>query len=314
MGRRGMTTPRTCSALEHCFKSWSINHGSSSPSPTPKESSIHPITKDEATQKSSLKGLLELNSEPALPYQWEQFLDLKTGELYYIDWSVGKKAKIDPREVLRVSEDRLKSRFEELAALLSASVKEKLAHKPKIAHQGISTPLYSLEADDDISEIESMDEDSDDSEQTHLTFESDEKGSNDTNILVAAGCRSCLMYFMLPKVVLECPKCGTVLLHFNQPAAQSSSEEKGTLEIFKVEVGFQKQINAAGNLILVLGREDKTEYMTQILERMFRVQLLMWMCNQAIIYPTAYTIIMRQGSGICTRLSWDAFFIHLFIR
>lgn len=36
------------------------------------------------------------------------------------------------------------------------------------------------------------------------------------NVLVVAGCKSCLMYFMVPKQVEECPKCSGHLLHFDR--------------------------------------------------------------------------------------------------
>ncbi|XP_047148208.1 uncharacterized protein LOC124820538, partial [Vigna umbellata] len=43
---------------------------------------------------------LELNSHISLPYHWEQCLDLKTGEIYYINWRNGMKAKEDPRAAM----------------------------------------------------------------------------------------------------------------------------------------------------------------------------------------------------------------------
>ncbi|KAL4369912.1 hypothetical protein AHAS_Ahas06G0013200 [Arachis hypogaea] len=46
---------------------------------------------------------LELNSHISLPYHWEQCLDLKTGEIYYINWQNGMKAKEDPRRVAEYS-------------------------------------------------------------------------------------------------------------------------------------------------------------------------------------------------------------------
>ncbi|MCL7038427.1 hypothetical protein MKW94_030524 [Papaver nudicaule] len=35
-------------------------------------------------------------------------------------------------------------------------------------------------------------------------------------VLVVAGCKSCLMYFMLPKYVVDCPKCSGIILHFDR--------------------------------------------------------------------------------------------------
>lgn len=36
------------------------------------------------------------------------------------------------------------------------------------------------------------------------------------NVLVVAGCKGCLMYFMVPKHVEDCPKCTAQLLHFDR--------------------------------------------------------------------------------------------------
>lgn len=36
------------------------------------------------------------------------------------------------------------------------------------------------------------------------------------NVLVVAGCKSCLMYFMVPKQVEDCPKCNEQLLHLDR--------------------------------------------------------------------------------------------------
>lgn len=36
------------------------------------------------------------------------------------------------------------------------------------------------------------------------------------HVLVVAGCKGCLMYFMVPKQVEDCPKCSGQLLHFDR--------------------------------------------------------------------------------------------------
>ncbi|RZC60484.1 hypothetical protein C5167_022241 [Papaver somniferum] len=45
---------------------------------------------------------------------------------------------------------------------------------------------------------------------------------DEDQILVVAGCKSCLMYFMLPKRVEECPKCNALLLHFDHRSDQNN--------------------------------------------------------------------------------------------
>ncbi|KAG9455623.1 hypothetical protein H6P81_000131 [Aristolochia fimbriata] len=114
---------------------------------------------------------LELNSQVSLPYQWEQCLDLKTGELYYINWSTGTKAKDDPRKTASFEGD------------------------------------YFTEEDS-----------SDESDDSFFVSSpsSREEYRYDEQVLVVAGCKSCLMYFMLPKRVEECPKCNGLLLHFDR--------------------------------------------------------------------------------------------------
>lgn len=46
--------------------------------------------------------LVELNSQSPLPEGWEQFLDLRTGEIYYVDWKSCKRSYVDPRKVLQL--------------------------------------------------------------------------------------------------------------------------------------------------------------------------------------------------------------------
>ncbi|KAL7187770.1 hypothetical protein ACSBR1_037762 [Camellia fascicularis] len=46
-----------------------------------------------------------------------------------------------------------------------------------------------------------------------------EDGEKDDHLLVVASCKSCLMYFMVPKQVgAVCPKCCGQLLHFDPVA------------------------------------------------------------------------------------------------
>ncbi|KAG2702817.1 hypothetical protein I3760_06G108700 [Carya illinoinensis] len=119
---------------------------------------------------------LELNSHMSLPYHWEQCLDLKTGEVYYINWRNGMKAKGDPRITQEYSGD-----------------------------------FYS-EDDSSYDSDESSSESSPSSSREHYRVEKDHKD----HVLVVAGCKSCLMYFMVPKKVEDCPKCSGQLLHFDR--------------------------------------------------------------------------------------------------
>lgn len=217
-----MATPGTCCALEHHFKALSINHGSLSPSQAPsKEETCFHATDDIAiprqhhNQNFSQKDHFEPKSVSDLSPQREQFLDLKTGESHFYDSSARRRTKRHSKKILRMSERVLVS-------------EEIIPNSPGIVKP--STPFSYSEAED----LYSSDEESTGSERSqkeasemHQVCEREEEASSsssqDLTVLVAAGCQSCLMYYMLPKHALSCPRCGTSLLHFNEPA---TSKEK----------------------------------------------------------------------------------------
>ncbi|XP_022972321.1 uncharacterized protein LOC111470894 [Cucurbita maxima] len=132
---------------------------------------------------------LDLNSHISLPYHWEQCLDLKTGEIYYINWRNGMKAKEDPRSI---TEDHY------------------------------SEDYYYFDDDDDSDE--SSTESSNNNNKNNKNYaameeqeEQEEEEEEEEDVLVVAGCKSCLMYFMVPKLVEDCPKCSNgQLLHFDR--------------------------------------------------------------------------------------------------
>lgn len=128
---------------------------------------------------------LELNSHISLPYHWEQCLDLKTGEIYYINWRNGMKAKEDPRS--------------------------------RRADYSVSRDCESEEEEEEESWYDSEESSSEScpsSSKEHYDEGQVEKQNN--NVLVVAGCKGCLMYFMVPKQVEDCPKCTGQLLHFDR--------------------------------------------------------------------------------------------------
>ncbi|KAF2605055.1 hypothetical protein F2Q70_00028315 [Brassica cretica] len=49
-----------------------------------------------------------------------------------------------------------------------------------------------------------------------------QKEDEDEDVLVVAGCKACFMYFMVPKLVEDCPKCAAQLVHFDRPHSASS--------------------------------------------------------------------------------------------
>ncbi|KAL6899118.1 hypothetical protein ACP4OV_005776 [Aristida adscensionis] len=209
---------------------------------------------------------VELNSDVALPYHWEQCLDIRTGQVYYINWEDGTRTTVDPRT----------SAFSSSPTPRSTSSASRRSGR---ARRGDSTPSsgytsvssvgmggdtgawcagadnYSGYVNDD--EDGDDDEDDDDEEEvessTSTTSSSssstgsssrgsavsstlssfsptDESASGDNgsaigadhaaaagHVLVAAGCRACFMYFMVPKSADVCPKCGSSgLLHLSR--------------------------------------------------------------------------------------------------
>ncbi|KAG9139595.1 hypothetical protein Leryth_016365 [Lithospermum erythrorhizon] len=142
----------------------------------------------------------ELNSHIRMPYHWEQCLDLKTGELYYINWRTGMKSKEDPRTTSQSS------------------------------NPNVGFNLSSVELNDE-SSYESEGSTTEESSSSPSTTTSDhKKGSTiennnncensmmkEDNVLVVAGCKSCFMYFMVVKQVQDCPKCTGQLIHFASP-------------------------------------------------------------------------------------------------
>ncbi|GKD65691.1 hypothetical protein Tco_1307799 [Tanacetum coccineum] len=100
-----------------------------------------------------------------------------TEEVYYINWTSGMKAKEDP----------------------SSS-----------SSSSSTTTNYS---DDESSYEESGGLSSSESSSA---VSSSRKENEREQVLVVAGCKRCLMYFMVAKQVEECPKCNAQLLHFHR--------------------------------------------------------------------------------------------------
>ncbi|RWW62810.1 hypothetical protein BHE74_00030052 [Ensete ventricosum] len=195
----------------------------------------------EATDESAGGITVELNSDTALPYHWEQCLDirvrspspvlpslnaplprgnevereiyrslylsyynssfrfLQTGEIYYINRETGVRTTEDPR-----------------TAAASSS-----AYSSSYYCDGDGTSdEYSCSrvgSEDDDYEEENGGDTADSSTLSYTsTPESSANEEPGSQILVAAGCKACFMYFMVPKRVDACPKCGGGLLHLGR--------------------------------------------------------------------------------------------------
>ncbi|XVF66703.1 hypothetical protein PTKIN_Ptkin10aG0058700 [Pterospermum kingtungense] len=195
-----MTAPNMetiTASLERSLQNCSLNHERRSSSVNGAEEGIigRSSTSDDSNNLPNTVSdtSLNLNSDLSLPYHWEQCLDLKTGEIYYINWRNGMKATEDPRTAAEYS--------------------------------GGFYSEEDDEEDDDYSSYGSGESSSESSpssrEREHQNNNPHRVGKDKDNVLVVAGCKSCLMYFMVPKQVEDCPKCNGQLLHFDRSESSS---------------------------------------------------------------------------------------------
>ncbi|OVA09639.1 hypothetical protein BVC80_9101g172 [Macleaya cordata] len=56
----------------------------------------------------------------------------------------------------------------------------------------------------------------DDASSSSVSPPSSGNRSEGNHVLVVAGCKRCLMYFMLPKRVVDCPKCNARIVNFSR--------------------------------------------------------------------------------------------------
>ncbi|EES05143.1 uncharacterized protein DDB_G0271670 [Sorghum bicolor] len=210
---------------------------------------------------------VELNSEVALPYHWEQCLDIRTGQVYYINWEDGTRTTVDPRTASAAfssptprstSSASRRTRRASTPSSEYTSVSSVGADVTTGAWRGNDSGYDNDDEEEDDGEAEDHDDDEEEEEEEdELDAESsssstttssssstgssrgsavsstlssfsptDESGSGDNggrglgaagHVLVAAGCRACFMYFMVPKRADVCPKCGSSgLLHLSR--------------------------------------------------------------------------------------------------
>ncbi|KAI5679430.1 hypothetical protein M9H77_10380 [Catharanthus roseus] len=104
-----------------------------------------------------------------------------TGEVYFINWRTGMKSQEDPR-----------------------------------INPDINCEFYNSEEDDSCYDSEGSSSESSSREQEQYKTTAESNINERAQVLVAAGCKSCLMYFMVPKQAEDCPKCYGQLLHFDR--------------------------------------------------------------------------------------------------
>lgn len=109
------------------------------------------------------------------------FWVFQTGEVYFINWRTGMKSQEDPR-----------------------------------INPDINCEFYNSEEDDSCYDSEGSSSESSSREQEQYKTTAESNINERAQVLVAAGCKSCLMYFMVPKQAEDCPKCYGQLLHFDR--------------------------------------------------------------------------------------------------
>ncbi|KAK1294583.1 hypothetical protein QJS10_CPA16g00858 [Acorus calamus] len=143
--------------------------------------------------------VVDLRSDEALPYGWQQLLDIKTGEISYINRITGTRTTDDPRNPTR--EDR----------------SEVINSYPNLE------PPPPPEDDDDDDEDEEMyyeglsESEASSFTSSCITREDPNPPFVDERVpLIVAGCNRCFMYHMLPRSAGECPNCGGGLVFFDR--------------------------------------------------------------------------------------------------
>ncbi|GMJ05507.1 hypothetical protein like AT2G33510 [Hibiscus trionum] len=136
-------------------------------------------------------GAVFNNSGISLPYFWEQqCLDLKAEDVYYKNYRDGVESTEDPRR-----------------AAVAAEYGGDFSSDDDDGDSWYDSEDYSSSGSSP----------SEDNNNNHRAVLEEENG----NVLVVAGCKSCYMYFMVPKKAEACPKCNGHLLRFDRSLISS---------------------------------------------------------------------------------------------
>ncbi|KZV51431.1 hypothetical protein F511_37609 [Dorcoceras hygrometricum] len=205
-----MATPNMdtiTASLERSLQNCSLNHhqsssGSSSEGGGPPHGPDSPVNPSSDASSALDTAALELNSQASLPAHWEQCLDLKTGEIYFINWRTGMKATEDPRSTAQYdggyySEDYCSSYDSDGSSSESSPSRGQWSGNNNDDKQD-----YCCQE-----KVEKVKKKNNSSSNMNM---------NSNHVLVVAGCKSCLMYYMVPKQLEICPKCCGQLLHFDR--------------------------------------------------------------------------------------------------
>ncbi|WOL02555.1 hypothetical protein Cni_G11274 [Canna indica] len=167
----------------------------------------------EASDESAGGITVDLNSDTALPYHWEQCLDMRTGEIYYINWETGVRTTDDPRTTAAAVSDDVSSAYPSSIYYDDGDGDvDGASDEYSCSRVGSGDDDYDEEDEDD----DTADSSSVSSAASPTNSSTEDHSASGSQVLVAAGCKACFMYFMVPKRVDACPKCGGTLLHLGR--------------------------------------------------------------------------------------------------
>ncbi|XP_024396005.1 uncharacterized protein [Physcomitrium patens] len=169
-----------------------------------------------------------LKTQPALPEDWEQFLDLKTGQFYYFHWSSCKRTKHDPRELIRRADESVQAHMREahirgessIEHTETASSREDESDEidmdsgavsccpPDVCEKtsGFCSDASEWCADRELGSGDSMWGRTREEELSTSDCGKDTKSPS--TVMVVSGCHSCSMFVMLCSSSPACPSCG----------------------------------------------------------------------------------------------------------
>jgi hypothetical protein len=178
-----------------------------------------------ATAVADASGIeVELHTQSPLPEDWEQFLDLKTGELYYFHWRSFKRARKDPRELVRQVDESVRALVLKAQARCFTPKNGFPQQESHTAEEEEEAPPLDIgclkeereqenpssQASSGAGEVESVEGCSIEKKKQRKCEDDvrEEEETRTTRGMVALGCRHCSMFVMLSLSFPSCPSCG----------------------------------------------------------------------------------------------------------
>jgi hypothetical protein len=170
---------------------------------------------------------------------------VQTGQIYYVNWEDGTRTTVDPRSSALTTSPMPRT-TSSLASRRWPRASSPSSGYTSVSSVGTDAPAWPRAGDVDSGYDEDDDEEDEEEEESSSSSSggsavsstlssfspTDESASGDNgsaigavshnnssaagHVLVAAGCRACFMYFMVPKRAEVCPRCGSSgLLHLS---------------------------------------------------------------------------------------------------